>query len=175
MTRARQLHEGHQEYCRQVAGPDGANEHAALETISILVGHTVKFPDTSVPGLVRELKRIFPQKAAHSGEEGLARLVERGVGAARSAGFETPEQQALVVILMFVLGHGCIEDPFYPWIAEALGGGTAADGAGAAGWVGAEERREAAALRNTAERARRLKEQTADWLDRQLAEAGVPA
>jgi hypothetical protein len=35
-------------------------------------------------------------------------------------GFTTVRQQVLIVTLKFAFGHGCTDDPLYPWISRTL-------------------------------------------------------
>ena len=101
-----------------------------------------------------ELNRVFPQKVAYTGEEGIQALVREGRDQARKYGFSTSRSEILLVVLMFAFGHGCTDDPLYPWIARTLKNEQITD---------------------PAARAKRLEKKALTWLDHVLAayEAGV--
>jgi hypothetical protein len=90
----------------------------------------------------------FPQKAAYIGEEALTTLIQDGRAEARKFGFTTLRAEALVVVLMFAFGHGCTDDPLYPWISRTL----------------TDER-----IVSTEARAMRLEKKALKWLDHVLA------
>jgi hypothetical protein len=121
MQRAQQIHERHNEYLDKVSGSGAANVRRALKDLLILAQMPVAFsPDDLVAGLLRETSRIFPQKVAYVGEERLTTLIHEGIAEARRYGFSTVRQNTLIVVLMFAFGHGCTNDPLYPWIARTL-------------------------------------------------------
>lgn len=121
MQRAQKIHERHSEYLDKVSGPGAANVRRALKDLLILAQTPMAFsPDGLVEGLIRETTRIFPQKIAYVGEERLTTLIHEGIAEARRYDFSTIRQNTLLVVLMFAFGHGCTNDPLYPWIARTL-------------------------------------------------------
>ena len=121
MERAEELWEKVLDYQEKVSGPDEANTRKALEDLSLLARQPVMFSaDDFVAGMLQEMTRVFPQKAAYIGEEGLKALIHEGSAQARSYRFPAVRGEALVVGLMFAFGHGCTDDPLYPWIAGTL-------------------------------------------------------
>ena len=70
--------------------------------------------------MLREITRVYPQKAAYVGGEELEALIREGIEGARSYRFSTDRGVALVIVLMLAFGHGCGTDPLYPWIARTL-------------------------------------------------------
>ena len=66
------------------------------------------------------MKRIFPEKAAYVGDAGLNVLIQGAIAAAAEYGFSAVRQQTLLMSLMFAFGHGCTNDPLYPWIERTL-------------------------------------------------------
>ena len=101
-----------------------------------------------MPELLQEMSRAFPQKAADVGEPALVALIEHGRAAARRFGFTATRAEALIVVLMFAFGHGCVADPLYPWIAHTL----------------ADER-----IVDATARAERLEKKALTWLDQVLS------
>jgi hypothetical protein len=90
-----------------------------------LKGSTALPPEVStygfVAGMLQNLTRIYPQKAATIGNTALEALIHEGEIQARNSGLNADEDKALIVQLMYFFGHGCIDDPLYPWIADSLG------------------------------------------------------
>jgi hypothetical protein len=121
MVRAEQIHVGYLAYLEKVSGPKAVNVRNALSAIPALAQTPLTFSfDDFVPGLLREMTRIFPQKVAYVGEGGLNILIREGIAEATKYHFSTIRQATLLVVLMFSFGHGCTNDPLYPWIARTL-------------------------------------------------------
>jgi hypothetical protein len=121
MQRAEQIHEGVLDYLEKVAGPNNVNVRKALEAVSVFARKPVTFSSNDfVAEMLQEMTRSFPRKVAYLGEERLTALIHEGRAEARKYGFPTLRGEALVVVLMFAFGHGCPDDPLYPWIARTL-------------------------------------------------------
>ncbi len=120
MQRAQQIHELCLDNLGKVAGPGAANVHKALSDLLTYARMPIMFSKDLVADMLQAMHRIFPQKAVYVGEAGLRALIYEGVGEARQYGFETERQRALLVVLKFAFGHGCTDDPLYPWIARTL-------------------------------------------------------
>ena len=95
------------------------------------------------------MHRIFPLKAAYVGEAGLKALIDEGIDEAERYRFDTARPRALLVVLKFAFGHGCTDDPLYPWIARTL----------------RDER-----IVDPAARAARLEKKAVTWLEHVVAE-----
>jgi hypothetical protein len=50
----------------------------------------------------------------------MAALIYQGDAEARKYRFPAIRGENLMAKLMFVLGHGCADDPLYPWVARTL-------------------------------------------------------
>lgn len=120
MQRAEQIHEGFLDYLEKVSGPGAVNVRKALNDLLNFAQMELAFPDGFVPGMLSEMRRVFPQKADWVGEAGLKALIDEGIAEARQYRFNTVRQVALLVVLRFAFGHGCTDDPLYPWIARTL-------------------------------------------------------
>lgn len=149
MHRAEQIHEGVLHYLGKVSGSNNVNVHKALEALSFFARKPIAFSSNDfVAGMLQEMTRAFPQKAAYIGEEGLTALIREGRAEARKYHFPTVRAEALVVTLMFAFGHGCTDDPLYPWISRTL----------------KDER-----IVDPAARAERLEKKAVTWLEHVLA------
>ncbi|WP_133513280.1 hypothetical protein [Candidatus Thiosymbion oneisti] len=121
MQRAEQLHESSLDYLEKVSGPGAVNLHNALKELSIFAQMPIRFSsDDFVADMLEEMNNLFPEKVAYIGRGGLTALIEAGRAEAQKYGFSTVRGEALLILLMFTLGHGCTDDPLYPWIARTL-------------------------------------------------------
>lgn len=121
MQRAEWLHEKITEYQEKVSGANGVNTRNALEKLSEIGKQPFEVPDKDFDFSIKyEMSRIFPQKVEYVGQKQISDLISRGRGLARQ--FELPKTQGdtLLTILAFSFGHGCTEDPLYPWIGNTL-------------------------------------------------------
>ncbi|MCB2263704.1 MAG: hypothetical protein LGR52_12340 [Candidatus Thiosymbion ectosymbiont of Robbea hypermnestra] len=149
MQRAERLYEQVLDYQEKVSGAEAVNTFEALRRLSFLARHPLT--DT-IDGLeadpLQQMREVFPQKAAYLGNEALRALVQEGCAVARQAHFSTARASTLIVALMYAFGHGCVNDPLYPWIANTL----------------QDER-----ILDPAARAARLERKALTWLDQVLA------
>jgi hypothetical protein len=120
MQRAHQIHELCLDSLGKVAGPRAANVHKALSDLLIYARMPITFSNDLIADMLAAMHRIFPQKAAYVGEAALKALIHEGIEEARRYGFDTARQRALIVVLKFAFGHGCTDDPLYPWIVRTL-------------------------------------------------------
>ncbi|MCJ7604147.1 MAG: hypothetical protein MUO63_21940, partial [Desulfobulbaceae bacterium] len=149
MQRANRLYERVIDYRRKVAGPDDAYTFTALGKISVMARHPLLLSSGNFVSAMREqITRVYPQKAAYIGDVGLETLIHEGSDSARSHGFSTDRSVALLIVLMLAFGHGCDEDPLYPWISLTL----------------RDEK-----ISDPEARAKRLEKKALTWLDHVLA------
>ena len=121
MVRAQQIHEGYLDYLEKVSGPGAVNVHKALKELLILAKEPHSYSSNDlVDTMIQEMNRIFPQKTAYVGETNLRALISEGLAEAGMYGFSDTRSQALMVILKYAFGHGCTDDPLYPWISRTL-------------------------------------------------------
>ncbi len=121
MQRAVQLYEKTMDYRQQVAGPGDAYTLKGLRNISIFARQPLAISSENfISDMLREIRFIYPQKAAYIGDEALEALIRKGIGGARKQRFSTVHGVILVIVLMLAFGHGCGADPLYPWIARTL-------------------------------------------------------
>jgi hypothetical protein len=149
MQRAEQLCDKTLDYQEKVSGPDAANTRKALDQLSILARQPATAPTGDfVRNALQEISRVFPQKAAYIGEEGLKGLIDEARTEAWKYRFPAGRGETLLVVLMFAFGHRCTDDRLYPWIARTL----------------KDER-----IIEPAARAERLRKKAVTWLDHVLA------
>jgi len=121
MLRAEQIYEGILDYQEKVSGLNAANVRKALTALSAFAKKQVRFsPNNFVAEMLQEMTHAFPQKAAYIGEESLTTLIHEGRAEASKYGFLADRGETLMVVLMFAFGHGCSNDPLYPWISRTL-------------------------------------------------------
>ncbi len=149
MLRAEQIYEGVLDYQGKVSGLNNINVRQSLEALSIFARMPVTFnANNFVEEMLQEMTRAFPQKAAYVGKEGLIALIHEGRVEVRKYGFPTVRGEAMLIVLMFAFGHGCTDDPLYPWISRTL----------------KDER-----IIDPAARSKRLEKKAVTWLDHVLA------
>jgi hypothetical protein len=153
--RAGRLYERTMDYRAKVAGPKDAYTLNALRNIAVLARQPSTWPTDGFAGaMLREIALLYPEKVSYVGEEAISGLIRKGMDGARIQRFSTTRGMALVVMLMFAMGHGCGWDPLYPWIAQTLRDG---------------------AVKDPDARAARLEKRALTWLEHVLANADKEA
>jgi hypothetical protein len=120
MERAEDIHQICNNYHDKVAGEANVNVWNALRRLPMLVHEPLTFTNGFVAGMLQEVEHVFPQKAAYIGEAALTALIDEAIATGRKFQFSSMRQGALLVALMFAFGHGCTDDPLYPWIGRTL-------------------------------------------------------
>jgi hypothetical protein len=120
MECADSLHAELMKYYDAVLGPGLCYEVEAIQRLLASESSVERrLPGMSAPDVHRLLNWAFPQKCAYIGAPAIDALIEKAGGHAERLGLGVANQ-ALVAATLFMLGHGCFEDPQYPWIATAL-------------------------------------------------------
>ncbi len=121
LTRVASVYEQALAYHATVIGAGAALQRTALQHFMVwlrqpftLTGHDFG------PAMMRVLTEIDPAKAAFIGEAALQALIRSGYAQARERGFPTLRGYSLLISLMFLCGHGCIDDPLWPWLGATL-------------------------------------------------------
>jgi hypothetical protein len=119
MQRADRLYRETLEYRERVGGPNDAYTLRALCRIPAMAQQELAVSQSTLAqDLEAEIRRIYPEKAGYVGEKGIAALIDKGIAAAEGYRFSSVRAVTLSVVLMFAFGHGCFEDPLYPWIGR---------------------------------------------------------
>ena len=127
MDRAHHLFVQFEDYNREVCGLDDVRRAAALRR---LIDQTTEVPsegDTWERDTILLFDRISPEKCAYIGEPAMTQLIQRSKDEAGLQGITSGRCIALLSLLMFTFGHGCLVDPQYPWMATSLEAASAAD------------------------------------------------
>jgi hypothetical protein len=109
------------EYLDKVAGPDNEFSIQALRRLQLASFDSIAAGSAGFDDAVtRGLRAIYPQKAECVGESVIQGLIQRGLDLSKKHSLSTHKGTALIVSLMFALGHGITVDPLYPWIGATL-------------------------------------------------------
>jgi hypothetical protein len=121
MQRAERIREEFLDYLEKVSGPDAINVQKALRELLVLARDPVTLSESNfVAEMLQGMTRVFPQKVAYVGEKALTVLIHEGLAEAQRYGFRTVRSKGMIVVLMFAFGHGCTNDPLYPWLSRTL-------------------------------------------------------
>jgi len=123
MQRAEALYSVTNNYLDQVAGPDARYVHQALKELPSFAYEPLVFSsETLVEEMLRKMNHMYPRKARYVGNEGLTTLIYEGRDKAQEyhSPATTSRGEVLLIVLMFSFGHGCTNDPLYPWISHTL-------------------------------------------------------
>ena len=128
MERADILHEAMMEFVEAVAGKEKQHLLASMRRFNKSRLEDYQTQGTSFDAAIKEmLKANFPERYEFIGEEGMATLIENGKEEARSRLIKSAKGAALLIVLMFQLGHAATRDPLFPWISETLNDESVAD------------------------------------------------
>lgn len=121
LVRADRLYGMIMEYVDTTSGPQHEYERLALNrAVQAQYENVVAFAKRPTSDLVNALYRIHPEKVQILGEYAIAALVDKAYSIAAGQGSGWFDGGPLFACLMFAFGHGCFNDPQYPWIAGAL-------------------------------------------------------
>lgn len=104
----------------ELFGEDNKNARGAMERLLELMGADLDLQSSGfkekIFGLLQD---AYPQKVQCIGEEAVKALISEGVKISRNRyGFKEPRHRALIVVLMFALGHSFDSDPFHLWLSS---------------------------------------------------------
>jgi hypothetical protein len=124
MFRAELLFEAAQDYLARVSGPNHRYAAESLrrtrQAIDRAPASLDMGPDELAAALKSALRSVYPEKADYLGEQGLSTIVSLGFQTAARHGVQSARGMALLVFLVFALGHGVADDPLYPWVRSVL-------------------------------------------------------
>lgn len=128
MQRANALYKKTLDYRREVVGWEDAHATAAYGRVAQMAERPVVVPLEELAfALLREIKDLYPEKAAYLGDAALTALIAAGHDAADKHGLSTVRGIRVTVGMMLLLGHGCLDDLLYPWISRTLNNETISD------------------------------------------------
>ena len=121
MSRAEALHAKALDYLDQVVGPGQAFARAALENLAVFARSlTPQIGQRFLSEPEPALHFLYPEKAAYLGPRALRGLFEEAMAEAGRHGLENERGRVLICLLCFGFGHGCLDDPLYPWMGASL-------------------------------------------------------
>ena len=121
MQRSERLYVKILDYQQKVSGYEDVNTLVFLNNLSFWAYQPLNLSANDFVSVMRqEMIYAFPQKAAYLGKDALQALIGESCAAAQKARFPSLRGYALMVWLMYAFGHGCVDDPLYPWIGKTL-------------------------------------------------------
>jgi len=122
MHKSEALYEKVRHHLGEVAGTDNRYVRGCLRRLlRMLGGELPARQETFEYDMVRIFDTLHPEKNAYAGPVVIEALIRRSAERARDEyGLTGVRSVALLGILVWLLGHQCDEDPFHPWIREAL-------------------------------------------------------
>lgn len=121
MDRADRLFAKIADYQEKVSGPRGANTRKALENLAAFGRTNATFSSTEYVSSIRhEMTQAFPQKAEYIGKKEMTALIREARSEAKRFGLPKIDGETPMIVLMYAFGHGCADDPLYPWIGRTL-------------------------------------------------------
>lgn len=155
MIRAMSLHE---EFMDSMLAMPGSQAGAALGALGRLAAVAPQLPAQRplAPlerALAAQLAEAFPAKSAFAGRAAVEALARQAIQTAEAHGGSQARDGSIVAALMMAFGHGCVDDPWLPWIGRTLRGEGGTD---------------------VAQRSQRLEQMARAWLEHLLAETPQP-
>jgi hypothetical protein len=120
MARAQRIYQLCMDDLENVTGPDAVYVRKALSDLLVFTRSPLKFSNDFVADMLQAMHLVFPPKADYVGDPALKELIAEAIAEAQQYRFDAPRQKTLIVVLKFSFGHGCTDDPLYPWIANTL-------------------------------------------------------
>ena len=121
MSRANGLCSKTADYVRKVFGPEREYYLQAVRRMAQVSLEGSAAPAMNLEAVLMEkLKELFPQKCQYLGELTLRKLSQWGVQSAKPLALSSNSAVALLTVLGFMLGHGVITDPQFPWISAIM-------------------------------------------------------
>ncbi|MFV1984101.1 MAG: hypothetical protein ACC657_11225 [Thiohalomonadales bacterium] len=108
-----------EEYTKQVNGSNNENFNNAIKVLN----KTLNIPITSTTYnfdkmIVQELTNLFPEKIHYIGKNQFSNFIQLSYSKINKHGLSSHTNKLLLVKLMFLFGHGCLNGPLYPWLVK---------------------------------------------------------
>jgi hypothetical protein len=112
-------------HCERVEGPTGEHFQRAMLRAKRFGADDYRCDAEDLePAVAALLGRLHPEKVANAPDDGLAEFVRLATDHIDRNGLSAEHGALVLPALMLMLGTHAATDPLYPWIAEALAGGT---------------------------------------------------
>jgi len=129
--RADELHARVMQYWETAIGDGGAIARAALQRLRQIRPESIDEVSPNDPGfqksMLDRLRSVYPEKLAAIGVPAATELIRRAQVEARVQSVTSDAGLAVLIGLMFTLGHGVTRDPHMPWVASTLANPTIPD------------------------------------------------
>ena len=124
MALSDELHAKSMDAFNIVFGPDNETSKRSIRQMMDRIEGGIQFKrDNFRQEMLILLKDIHPLKFDLVGEDALSTLIDQAIARGRDRyGFKAPRSMALMVMLMFALGHKFDQDRFHPWVSHTLQG-----------------------------------------------------
>jgi hypothetical protein len=124
MHKSNALYDKVRHHLDEVAGSESRYVRGCLRRLlRMLEGDIPVGPETFEYDMARIFDTLHPEKSAYAGPVAIEALLRHAAQRSRDQyGLTGARSMALLGILIWFLGHRCDEDPFHPWIREALAG-----------------------------------------------------
>lgn len=112
---------GHaQNYLELVIGANGCYAKSAHQRAVLLFSAPpqIATTDSLIGWLPERFMNIYPEKCSYVGQRALIDFVRHSIEKSTEGGLTKPCDIALLISMMFLLGHGIAHDPLFPWIAS---------------------------------------------------------
>lgn len=122
MQRGEWLFDKINDYQSKVSGSGGVNTRKALEKLAEFgKRENQTFGANDFDSAFRsEMASIFPEKAEYVGQKPLTALINGARSVARQFQLPPTQGDTVMIVLSYAFGHGCADDPLYPWIGNTL-------------------------------------------------------
>ena len=122
MERAGELFAASESAFESIFGKDNVHSNKALKEMLIRIRDGIKFERKRFKqDMFALLKEIHPNKCYEIGDPAVEAVIADGIRRGRDRyGFREARSMALIIALMFALGHKFDADPFHPWISRTL-------------------------------------------------------
>lgn len=104
----------------RVGGPDQEFHRASLHRVRNLTFDVNAQRSRSDFDLLELLANLHPERFAYAGEDCIRPLIAKGRESAERLSISSADGELVVIVLMFLLGHGILTDPIYPFIRSTI-------------------------------------------------------
>ena len=107
-------------YLKHAAGVNHEYTLAALRRIRGMDTDDVPIEGEFTTTALNWMKLIYPEKHRYVGEEALRKLVDEAKEVANSFCAKSDRSVAVLLGMMYAMGHGVTDDPLVPWVGRTL-------------------------------------------------------
>jgi len=121
MIHADKLYKSVVKYMHTCVGHENQYAISALQRTSDSENFLHKVSSTDFTGsCLNILFEIHPEKFEYVGEKQLIKLIDKSTRITQNYRIDSTQGKAFIVVLMFALGHGILNDVLYPWVKNTM-------------------------------------------------------